>query len=87
MGGSRDIHVSVLQKRGFCGQKLNGTFTPKTIFYAFFFSFLDINPHNFVKNHPNFKNKCLFYAKFYQVLKQILFIWQKSSLWGLWPKN
>ena len=32
-------------------------------------------------------NKCLFYAKSYQVLKEILFIWQKHNLWGMGPKN
>ena len=78
-------------KKGvYCGQKLKGTFilglAPKTIFYAFC-SFLDINPHKVVKNYPIFKNKALIQAKFYQVLKEILFIWQKSSLWCLGPKN
>ena len=52
-----------------------------------FRSFLWINPHNFVKNHPIFKNKGLFYAKLHRVLLEILFTLQISSLWSLGPKN
>ena len=80
---------SCSKKGDFCGQKFKGTLQEwyQKQFFMLFCSFLDINPHNFVKNHPIFKNKCLFYAKFYRVLKEILFIWQKCSLWGLGPKN
>ena len=56
-------------------------------FLCFFCSFLGINLHNFVKNYPIFKNNSLFYANFYRVLQEILFMWQKSSLWGLGSKN
>ena len=41
-----------------------------------------INPHNFVKNHPIFKNKGLFYAKFCQDLQEIFFILQKKQCLG-----
>ena len=60
---------------------------PKTDFWWFFCSPLGINPRKFVKNLPIFKINSLFYAKFCSVLQEIFFMLQKSSLWGLGPKN
>ena len=39
---------------------------PKRVFLMAFFSFLGLNPHDIAKNHPNFENNDLFYAKFYK---------------------
>ena len=62
--------IFVFQKRRFLWTRVKGKLhigvAPKTVFDGVFFcSSLDINPHNFVKNHSICKNKDLFYAKFY----------------------
>ena len=44
---------------------------------------MGINPQNFVKDHPIFKNKGLFYANFGLVLQEIFFMLQKSILCGM----
>ena len=92
----RYLNFSAPKKRDggfveFVDKSLKGNYilrvAPTTKFLMVFRSFLGINPHNFVKNHPIFKNKGLFYAKLHQVLHEILFTLQKSSLWSLGPNN
>ena len=46
----------------------------------FFCSFLEINPHNFVKDYSIFKNKGLFYENIFRALQEIRFMWQESNL-------
>ena len=53
----------------------------------FFYKFLGINTHNFVKNDPNFKNKGLFDAKFYGAGHEKNFRSQRYDVWGLGPKD
>ena len=59
----------------------------------FFCSFLGINPHiilitlSKIIEFSKISNKGLFYANFYWVLQEILFMRQKSSLWGLGPES
>ena len=57
--------------------------TKNRTFDGFFCSPMGINPHDFVKDHPIFKNKGLFYAKFGRVLQEIFFMLQKSILCGM----
>ena len=60
---SRDIWISVLQKRGFFKQDLKGTYwngTKKKSLMFFFCSFLGINTCD-----PKFENKGFFHANFY----------------------
>ena len=49
----------------------------------FFCNLLGINTHDVVKNHPNFENKSMFYAKFCGVDYKILFSSEKCNVWGL----
>ena len=72
------LHFSV-PKRGFLWTRVKGKLytwssTKNRTFDGFFCSPLGINPHNFVKNHPIFKNKGLFYAKFCRALQEIFFM-------------
>ena len=72
------LHFSV-PKRGFLWTRVKGKLytwssTKNRTFDGFFCSPLGINPHNFVNNHPIFKNKGLFYAKFCRALQEIFFM-------------
>ena len=56
------------QKRGFFRQELEESYisrmAPQRVFLmGFFYNFLEINTHDFIRNH--FENKVLFHSKFY----------------------
>ena len=53
----------VLQKTGFFRQDQKRK--KKRFWKGFFFNFLGINTHNFVKNDPKFENKSFFDAECY----------------------
>ena len=77
--------IQFSEKGGFCGQELKGNFilgvAPKTEFLmAFFCSPLVINPHNFVKNHPIFKNKELFMQNFVKIYTIYFSCYKKLAL-------
>ena len=79
----RDICNLVFRKRGFLWIRVEGkchtwSGTKNRIFDGFFVVLWWF--FNFVKNHPFFKNKGLFYVKFCQYLQEIFFIPQKSSV-------
>ena len=58
---SRDIYILVLQNWGLLWARVKGDLyacsDAKNRIFDGFFSSLGINSHNFVKNHPIFKNK------------------------------
>ena len=82
----RYVQFSVPKKGGFVDKSWRGTsyleWQQKQNSWWFFCSPLVINPHNFVKNHPVFKNKGLFYAKFCRDLQEIFFVLQKKQCLG-----
>ena len=47
------------------GTYISGMAPKRRFLMVFFFNFLGINTHNFVKNDLKFENKCLFHAKVY----------------------
>ena len=53
----------------------------------FFYKFLGINTHNFVKNDSNFEFKGLFGAKCYGTWHEKIFRSQSSDVWALGPEN
>ena len=89
--GSRDICILVFEKMGFLWTRVKGALYTcsgtKNKLLMFFCSPVGIDPHNFVRNYPIFKSKGLIYATFCRVFQEIFFMLQKSSLWGLGPKN
>ena len=56
--------------------------TKKNFLEGFFYNFLGINPHNFVKNDPKFENKSLFDSKFYGAWHEKIFRSQSSDIWN-----
>ena len=77
----RYLHLSA-PKKGISWTRVKGephtwNGAPITIVEGLF-SFLGTNTHNLVKNHPIFKNKGLFYAKFYRLLHEMHFIFPKT---------
>ena len=83
----RYLQFSVPKKGIFMDKSLRETsyleWHQKQNFWWLFCSPLAIKPHNFVKNHPIFKNKGVFYAQFCHDLQEIFFMLLKSSNWGL----
>ena len=76
----------MLQKR-LRGNLHISNITKKKIFEGFFYNFLGINTHHFVKNDPKFENKSLFDATFYGGSHEKIFRSQNFEIWGLGPKN
>ena len=59
----------------------------KRFWKGFFFNFLGINTHNFVKNDPKFENKSFFDAECYGGWHEKVFRSQSSKIRGLVSKN
>ena len=84
-GDSGDIWMLVLQKTGFFRQDQKRK--KKRFLKGFFFNFLEINTHNFVKNDPKFENKSFFDAECYEGWHEKVFRSQSSKIRGLVSKN
>ena len=84
-GDSGDIWMLVLQKTGFFRQDQKRK--KKRFLKGFFFNFLEINTHNFVKNDPKFENKSFFDAECYGGWHEKVFRSQSSKIRGLVSKN
>ena len=84
-GDSGDIWMLVLQKTGFFRQDQKRK--KKRFLKGFFFNFLGINTHNFVKNDPKFENKSFFDAECYGGWHEKVFRSQSSKIRGLVSKN